>query len=170
MKFICNTFGEEHEEMPAIGYKVPFYYHALNDTEKNEIATLTADTCVVKEPENTFRFIRGVLIQKINDACQGLEYGMWVSLSEKSYNDYIENSEKEDHQEVYFGWLNCLLPDYEEEEMDSIKTQVITQGAGLRPIIKLNESQDNKSRFVDDYFSGITKEEAVKRINFALGK
>ena len=41
-----------------------------------------------------------------------LEYGLWVSLSEKSFNDYSENFNNENHEAKYFDWLCNDLPDY----------------------------------------------------------
>ena len=170
MKFTCSCCGIEQEEYPAIGYKVPLYYHSLSEEEKEKNAEIDSDTCVVKEEESTFRFIRGVMIQKVNDGCQNLEYGVWVSLSENSFHDYIENSDKEDHQEVYFGWFNSLLPDYDYEDMESLKTNVITQGKGKRPLIEFHTNQDKASKLVEDFHNGISEEEAVKRIEHVLGK
>jgi len=64
-------------------------------------------------PDQTDRFIRCVLFQKINDCCENLEYGLWVSLSEKSFDDYYENYNNENHETQYFGWLSNSIPDYE---------------------------------------------------------
>lgn len=168
MKFKCDCCGIEQDEYPAIGYQFPLYYSSLSEEEKESLAEINSDTCVVKEAENTFRFIRGVLIQKVKDGCQNLEYGLWVSLSESSFRDYIENSNKEDHQETYFGWLNSTLPDYKFEEMESIKANVLTQGKGRRPLIEIQSNEGNASKFLEDYRNGISEEEALRRIERIL--
>ncbi len=170
MKFICSCCGIEQETYPALGYKVPLYYSCLSEEEKKDLAEITSDTCIVKETENTFYFIRGVLIQKVTDGCQNLEYGVWVSLSEKSFTDYLVNIDNVDHQATYFGWFNSLLPDYEIEEMENLSTNVMTQGKGNRPTIEIQKEQTINSKFADDYHNGITEKEAIRRIEKALNK
>ncbi|MFN8431059.1 MAG: DUF2199 domain-containing protein [Spirosomataceae bacterium] len=97
MKYICSKCGKEHEELPSIAFDSPFYYENLNIEDKKSIAKLTDDLCVISHPEQTDRFIRAVLHQKINDDCLTLDYGVWVSLSEKSYQDYLDNYDNENH-------------------------------------------------------------------------
>lgn len=167
MKFTCSCCGIEQKEYPALGYSVPVYYSSLSDEEK-EKAELTTDTCVVEDGEYTYRFIRVVLTQKVNDSCQDLDYGVWVSLSEASFKDYTENADVEEYEGFYFGWLNAYFPPYELEELDGIKTDVVYKGGGKRPTITLQSDQENHSRFVEDYNNGISKEEAERRINEVL--
>lgn len=163
MKFICNCCGIEQEEYPALCYTTPLYYEFLSREERENVQ-MDADTCVIQEEEQTYRFIRGVFVQKVQDSCQNLEYGIWVSLSEKSFKDYKENAHEKVHNEVYFGWLNAQLPEYEPDDMENIKTYVTTQGDGKRPIIEVVPDQENQTRFVKDSNNGITIEEALKRI------
>ncbi len=163
MKFVCNCCGIEQREYPALVYPTPEYYTYLSKEEQDK-AKMNTDTCIIQEGDETYRFIRGVFVQKVIDSCQDLEYGLWVSLSEKSFLDYKEQSHKAGHKEVYFGWLNAQLPDYEPAEMENIKTLVITQGNSLRPIIEVVTDQENQTKFVADCKNGITTEEALKRI------
>jgi hypothetical protein len=37
---------------------------------------------------------------------------LWVSLSEKSYDDYFSNFKNENHENRYFGWLEITIPEY----------------------------------------------------------
>ena len=170
MKFTCSCCGIEQDQYPAIGYKVPLYYSWLSEEEKKNLAEITSDTCIVKEEENTYYFIRGVLVQKVTDGCQDLEYGVWVSLGQESFNDYLENGEQEDHQETYYAWFNSLLPDYGEEKMEDLKAIVRTQGKGKRPLIEIYKEQSFPSKLADDYHNGITEEEALRRIDHVLNK
>jgi hypothetical protein len=165
IKFKCNCCGEIHEEWPALTYKYPNNYSWLTATEKNEIAELNDDFCIINNVNEIDRFVRGTLTQKIKDDCQELEYGFWVSLSEKSFEDYSENFKKETEEKSYFGWLCNDLPDYEYPK--SIPTTVITRGNGLRP--EIIPHKDFEHKFVEDYYNGISKSEAEKRINRTLG-
>ncbi|NRB52621.1 MAG: DUF2199 domain-containing protein [Saprospiraceae bacterium] len=162
LKYTCSNCGEEHESWPALGFKSPHYYHVLTEAEKRDIAELTADTCIIQHNDQTDRFIRGVLVQSIKDANQGLDYGLWVSLSEKSFQDYIDNFDSDDHETTYFGWLCNDIPEY--ESTLSIKTTVHTRG-NQRPLIVIQDDNDHNHPFITDYFEGITEAEAIKRIN-----
>ena len=160
IKYICNSCGQEHEEWPALSYFSPAKYHLLSENDKQKVATLDSDFCVINNPDQTDRFIRCTLTQKVTDHCKNLEYGLWVSLSEKSFQDYMDNFDNENHETGYFGWLSNNLPDYEFKE--SIPTNVYTRLGNQRPEIIPHKNFDHL--FVYDYFNGITKAEAERRI------
>lgn len=163
MKYICQCCGEEKEDWPAIAYSAPYPYFQLSE-EELENSELTSDLCIIKYSDETCYFIRTVLVQEVNDSCQDLEYGIWVSLSEKSFNEYVENYDNKDFEGGYFGWLSNYLPDYEFKE--SIPTDVFVNNTIGRPFIHPHESFDHS--FVHDFYSGIEKEEAERRIDIVL--
>lgn len=166
MIFTCSVCGQVHEGFPALGFDAPYFYHNLSETEKKEIAELSDDFCVIYYPDQTDRFIRVVLNQKIINLPETLQYGVWVSLSEKSFNDYIEHYNSTDHLTTYFGYLCNQLPDY--ENTLSIRTNVQTLADNNRPEIFPHDDQmDNP--FVRDYLEGISCEEAERRIHAAYG-
>jgi len=160
VKYVCSCCGKEHEEWPALTFKSPDSYSILPDKQKDEIAEIDSDFCVIKHLEQTDRFIRCTLTQKVIDYCEDLEYGLWVSLSEKSFQDYSDNYNNENHETTYFGWLCNDIPEYEYQE--SIPTNVITKTGNQRPEIVPHESCNHP--FVHDYYNGITQAEAEKRI------
>ncbi|WP_300690101.1 DUF2199 domain-containing protein [Chryseobacterium sp.] len=163
MKYICECCGEEKEDWPALAYNSPYYYNCLSEEEQKN-AELTSDLCVVEETEHTHRFVRAVLIQEVVDDCRDLDYGIWVSLSEKSFNEYVENYDNKEFEAEYFGWLSTYLPDYDFPE--SIPTTVVVNNTIGRPFVFPH--QDYEHPFVHDFYNGITKEEAEKRINWVL--
>lgn len=159
-KYTCSCCGKEHTEWPALAYSSPANYNNLPEEEQQSIGTLTGDFCTIKHPDQTDKFIRCTLTQKVIDHCEDLEYGLWVSLSDKSYQDYSDNYNNENHEATYFGWLCNDLPDYNFE--DSIPTTVFTRTGNQRPEIVPFEDFDHP--FVKDYYNGITKAEAERRI------
>ena len=165
MKYICQCCGEEKEDWPAIAYNAPYFYKCLSEEELKN-AELTSELCVVEDSEDTHRFIRTVLVQEVTDDCRDLDYGIWVSLSEKNFNEYVENYDNKEFEAEYFGWLSTYLPDYEFEE--SVPTTVVVNNSVGRPFVYPHQSYDHP--FVDDFHNGITKEEAEKRINRILNK
>jgi hypothetical protein len=165
IKYICDCCGKEHESWPAITYNAPNSYSNLSSEEKEEIAVIDQDFCVIKYADDHIdRFIRVVFIQKVNDHCENLEYGFWVSLSETSFKDYLENFDNENHETQYFGWLSNYIPQYQFE--NSIPTTVVTKSGNDRPEIFPHNDFDHP--FVKDFYNGITKEEAEKRIREIL--
>lgn len=165
MKYICKCCGDEKEDWPAIAYQSPFPYNNLSDEELGN-AELSSDLCIIKYPDEICYFIRAILVQEVTESCQDLEYGVWVSLSEKSYNEYVENYNNENFEGEYFGWLASYFPDYEFNQ--SIPTDVIVNNTIGRPFIYPHESNDHP--FVKDFYSGISEEEAERRINKVLNK
>lgn len=160
-KFNCSICGEYHEEWPALTFNSPTSYHELTNDEKSTIATFDPDFCTIKYADQTDRFIRVVLKQKIINSELVLDYGLWVSLSEKSWNDYKSNYKNRNHEVQYFGWLNSSIPEY--KNTMNIPTTVFTNKGNERPEIIVHEDYTHK--FVVDYYNGISKEEAEKRIH-----
>ena len=164
-KYICSVCGQEHEEWPALAYSSPTNYNGLTEDEKQNIAELKSDFCIIRYPDQTDRFIRCTLTQKVIDYCEDLQYGLWVSLSEKSFQDYSDNFNNENHVTRYFGWLSNQLPGY--DNMTEIPTTVFTREGNQRPDIVPHKDFDHQ--FVTDYYRGITKQEAQRRIREMLG-
>ncbi|MBW7676399.1 DUF2199 domain-containing protein [Chryseobacterium chendengshani] len=163
MKYICQCCGEEKEDWPAIAYSSPHPYMNLSD-EELENSEITSDICIIRYSDETCYFIRVVLVQEVNESCQDLEYGVWVSLSKKSFNEYVENYDNKDFETVYFGWLCNNFPDYDFE--DSIPTNVEVNNKVGRPFIFPHESHEHP--FVHDFYNGISKEEAERRIKLVI--
>lgn len=163
-KYTCSICGAEHEDWPALAFHSPLNYDVLSDEDKANIAELDSDFCCIYHVEQTDRFIRCILTQKVIDNCQNLEYVLWVSLSEKSFQDYSDNFDNENHEAGYFGWLCNSIPEY--ESTMSIPTNVYAKIGRGAPEIVPHEGFDHP--FVRDYYNGITKGEAEKRIQSML--
>ena len=128
IKFKCSCCGEIHEEWPALAFISPDNYNCLSEEDKKSIGYIDSDFCTINYNDQIGRFIRCTLIQKVNDHCEDLEYGLWVSLSEKSYVDYEKNFKKDSEEKGYFGWLCNDIIDYEFSESSF--------GSELRPIVR----------------------------------
>ncbi len=164
IKFKCSCCGEVHEEWPALTFISPDNYNCLSNEDKKRIGYLDSDFCLIHNEDQTDRFIRCTLTQKVNDHCEDLDYGLWVSLSEKSYTDYENNFKKESEEKGYFGWLCNDIIDYKFTE--SIPMNVVTRTNGERPDLFPHKDFDHP--FVKDFYNGISKEEAERRISNML--
>jgi hypothetical protein len=164
VKYVCSCCGKEHFEWPALAFMSPDNYDHLSEEDKKNIAELDADFCTINYPDEVSRFIRCTLTQKVIDHCEDLEYGLWVSLSEKSFNSYSETFGVESPETTYFGWLCNQIPGYKFDE--GIPTTVITRSGNHRPEIVPHEGFNHP--FVNDYYNGISKSEAESRIKAML--
>lgn len=160
-KFKCSACGHTHFDWPALTFTSPANYDELTEKEKAEWGKLNTDFCEIHYTDHTDRFIRVTLTQKVIDTCENLEYGLWVSLSEKSYQDYADNFNNENHQTRYFGWLCNNIPEY--GNTMAIPCDVMTKNGNQRPEIFPHQNVDHP--FVTDYYNGITRSEAEKRMN-----
>lgn len=165
-QYKCESCGKVHEDWPSLAYNEPSYYSMLDENEKKDKAKLSSDFCVIIDEKQTDRFIRGTLFQKVNDECQELHYGPWISLSEKSFEDYRDNYHNENHEVVYFGWLSNNLEGY--TDTLSVPCDVVTKKGNARPEIIPHGSFDHE--LVVDYYNGISKTEAEFRIDSMIKK
>lgn len=159
--YVCSECGETHSDWPALTFKSPANYNFLSKQEQSELGKLDSDFCEIHHDDQIDRFIRVTLTLKVNDACENLDYGLWVSLSEISYSDYKVNFDNKNHETVYFGWLCSNIPQYEDTML--IPCDVMTKSGNSRPQIFPHKNFDHP--FVRDYYNGISKLEAEKRIN-----
>ena len=159
-EFKCSNCGEIHDELPALGFKTPYYYETLNETDKKQIADISSDFCVIEHENQTDRFIRTVLTIQINDACENLDYGIWVSLSEDSFNEYENDFKNNAEEKTYFGMISNEIPDYEISTL-GIHVNVNTRNGGIRPEIIPHQ---NEHKLIADWEKGITIKEAEKRV------
>ena len=166
MRFKCSKCGEEHEGWPAIAFDMPHYYHILSVQDKKEMATLDDDFCIINHGDQIDRFIRVVLFQKVKDSCQDLHYGLWVSVSEKTFNTYSEHFKQGTLEGSFFGYLCSNVPGY--DNTLSIKTNVhVSKGVNRPEIVPHDDQMDIP--FVKDYYEGISLEEAEQRIAKVVG-
>ena len=161
----CTICGKQHSEWPALTYATPTAYYTLTEDEKASLVTrLGTDFCVIEYEDQTDRFIRTVLTLRVIDYPEPLTYGLWVSLSEKSFKDYDDNFDNGYHQAEYFGWLASVPPEYDASV--SIPMRVITGTEGQRP--EIIPFADFDHPFVQDYQTGITRQEAEQRMHAML--
>ena len=164
-KYKCSICGQEHDEWPALTWDSPFQYNALSKEDQKALAALDTDFCVIKHPTQTDHFIRVSLTQKVNGRCEGLEYGLWVSLSKEKFLDYADKYGNENAEIVhYFGWLCNEIPGY--DSTLSIPMNVTTRKGKLRPSVEPHHDFDHP--FVRDYYNGIELAEAECRVQELL--
>jgi len=130
--FKCSTCGKVHEGSPSIGFRAPDPYleqsKAVQDAGK-----LGTDLCRYEDEDGEHLFIRACLEVPIHGVTDPFMWGVWVSLSRKSFDRYVETYDAPDTDDEYFGWLCNYLPYY--PTTYALKTQVHPRAGGDRPYV-----------------------------------
>jgi hypothetical protein len=135
--FACSTCGQYHNELPlCFGAEKPDFYYSVPPEERAARVELSRDWCVVDE---THFFIRGRIEIPIIDYHESLVWNVWTSLSEESFRGTMDawNDPKRVLKGPYFGWLQTIVPSY--ENTLNIKTWVHAQPVGHIPQVEVFE-------------------------------
>jgi hypothetical protein len=132
--FKCSTCDEIHEGMPTFGAHAPLSYYEVPEDERQERCDLGSDDCII---DQKYFFVRGCLEIPVIGEADPFSWGIWVSLSEASYREWVKcyESEKRSHIGPFFGWLNAWLKPY--PDTVNLKTMVHLRDNGIRPFIEL---------------------------------
>ncbi|WP_114947733.1 DUF2199 domain-containing protein [Microvirga calopogonii] len=133
-RFKCATCGEWHDGMPSFGADAPLYYYAIPEPDREDRCRLSTDTCVI---DDEFFFIRGCIEIPVIGAVDPYVWGVWVSLSRKSFDEFVSIFDAPDRSKFgpYFGWLSNSFLVYPESQ--NLKTNVHIREPGSRPFIEL---------------------------------
>jgi len=152
--FTCSHCGEVHEGSPSFSYEAPLQYSRLSETQRNDMATLSSDLCTIKDDQGIDYFIRTVLQVPIYGAEEPFSWGVWASLSEKSYTRYLKTYDDPVAGEVFFGYLCNRLPYY--PDTVGLPSDVVVQISGIRPKLQLHHGSAHDNQLIVDQYHGIT--------------
>lgn len=137
MKFICATCGKVHDaEEVSFGASAPMQWELITEKER-ERSALGAEQCQIESSEGMSYYIRACLDIPIQGTERQFTWGVWCSLSEKSYAEMSEHWNEPERQRLgpYFGWLCTKIPEY--PETMHLKTMVHQRRVGQRPFVEL---------------------------------
>ena len=136
-RFRCVSCGEWHEGMPSYGAEAPMHYDRVAPAERERRCSLGSDDCVIDEK---FFFVRGCLDIPVHGQEEPFSWGVWVSLSRQSFEEYIRHfdSPKRSHIGPFFGWLSSEIAIY--PDTVNLKARVHLRDDGIRPYIQLHAS------------------------------
>jgi hypothetical protein len=140
MDFTCRTCGKLHDaEEISFGADAPVQWALISDLERAK-SELGGEQCVIEADSETRFFVRACLEVPIQGAARTFTWGVWVSLSEKSFQEMSEHWEDPLRTRLgpYFGWLCTKIPEYPDSMF--LKTMVHQRGVGERPVVELEES------------------------------
>jgi hypothetical protein len=133
--YICHTCGKHHPGPPMdFSVDVPYPYLTIPVEERKAHCYLTSDVCVIDGKEF---YVRGCLDIPVFDSPRPFTWGVWVSLSEKSFKRAMElwDDDGRDKEPPFFGWLCTRLSPYPDTGL--LKTNVHLRPANQRPFIEL---------------------------------
>lgn len=130
------------------------------------MGTLTEDFCTITHDDGIDRFVRAVLEIPIHGVEQPFLWGVWVSLSEKSFNRYRETYNVPVEGEGYFGWVCNTISLYPYEK--SRPADVVVQGGRARPRVVLHRGEPEDDPLVIDQVDGISVGRAQELAERAL--
>jgi len=129
--------------MPTFSWDYPIQYLEIPEEERPERCELTSDTCVI---DAKWFFVRGCIEIPVYGVNDPFIWGVWVSLSEQSFNRFLElyDVENREDEAPFFGWLCTHIADY--PDTINLKTMVHLRNEGLRPYIELEPTDHPLAR------------------------
>lgn len=152
--FKCTCCGDIHEGSPSIGYRMPDQYASLSDEQRAAMGEINSDFCTITHEKGTDYFIRAVLEVPIHGVEEPFLWGVWVSLSEKSFRRYVETYDSPVEGEGFFGWVCNAIPVYPYE--GSRAADVVVQLDSERPKVVLHRGNPEDDPLVVDQVNGIS--------------
>jgi hypothetical protein len=133
--FLCSRCSVRHQGPPrSFHADAPQLWSEIPEDERASRGQLSEEQCVI---DGRFYFVHGLIRIPVLGEDEAFEWGVWVSLSEKSWDRTCELWETpgRESEPPYFGWLSTELPLY--PSTLNLKTHVHTRPVGLRPLIEL---------------------------------
>ena len=120
--------------MPTFGASRPLSYFAIPEAERESRCAVGSDDCVI---DGKSFFVRGCIEIPVHGETDPFVWGVWVSLSERSFGEWAKvfDTKRRSHVGPFFGWLDAWLKPY--PDTMNLKTQVHLRDDGVRPYIEL---------------------------------
>jgi hypothetical protein len=164
--FKCTSCGEIHEGSPSFGFKTPDQYACLSDEEKTVMGTLRGDFCTITDGAGTDYFVRGILEVPIIGVADPFLWGVWVSLSKKSFDRYSETFKAPVEGDGFFGWVSNDIAVYPNSALRP--ADVVVQLGNQRPKVVLHKNDLQPDQLAIDQAQGISIARAQELAELAL--
>ncbi|NQD36119.1 DUF2199 domain-containing protein [Permianibacter sp. IMCC34836] len=158
--FVCSCCGKVHDGSPSFAFNAPAPYLEQPD-EIREKGKLGSDLCTYEDEDGVHYFIRVILEIPIHGIQEPFTWGVWASVSEKSFHHYVETYDKPSLEYGYFGYLSNYLPFY--KNTYALASDMHVQLGGSRPKMALH---DVEHPLVSDFVNGISVQKAQEIAEF----
>ncbi len=135
--FVCHECGQYHEGIPDFGWDYPIEYLTIPKIERSTRVKLDSNTCII---DDKWFFVQGCIEIHVHGSDEPFIWGVWVSLSEQSFNTFCEvfNAENREESGPFFGWLTAIPPVYPDA---LLKTMVHLRSIPTRPYIEVEPTE-----------------------------
>lgn len=131
----CSRCGQEHEG-PALAYGAdyPEAWAAVPEAQRRRRVVMSAEQCIIDRQDF---YVRARLVLPVVDGPEPFEWGVWVSLGQKSFLRMAEvyATPGREREPPYPAWLQTELPGYP-PTLD-LKGWLETRPVGERPTFAL---------------------------------
>lgn len=137
LEYTCSSCGEVHVGLPAWHFAAPVQALAIPVAERAIRVALTADDCIIDEREF---YVKGLLEVPVIGAEEPFTWGVWLSLSTESYQQFVDLFHDEDRTSTsFFGWLCNTVPGFPETQL--LKTMLHVRPYPTRPYVELEPTE-----------------------------
>jgi len=139
----CSCCGKQYDDLPLdVGLLAPDPWLDLTEAERESRGKLDSDICTI----DTHNFVRGCLEVPVIDHQDVFVWGVWVSVSDKSFATILNlwNAEIRDDQPPMFAWLCNTIGGY--PQTFGLKTHLYLRNDGQRPFIRLEPTDHPLAR------------------------
>src|SRR5262249_1657406 len=139
MEFTCQCCGKQHVADISFGADAPVQWDLISAKEQAK-SELGGEQCVIKADNHRHFFVRACLEIPIKGTTGAFTWGVWVSLSEKSFLEMTDHWEDPSRTNLgpYFVWLCTKIPEYPDTMF--LKTMVHQRAVGQRPTVELEKT------------------------------
>lgn len=111
-----------------------------SDDERSQ-SLLSDEQCEIETHEGRSFYIRACLDIPIKSTGRTFTWGVWCSLSEKSYSELSDHWDDPARMNIgpHFGWLCTKIPGYPDTVF--LKTMVHQRDVGVRPSVELEPTE-----------------------------
>src|ERR1043166_1300432 len=130
MEFTCQICGKRHDASNiSFGARAQIQWELLSNEERAK-GELCEEQCVLEADDKHAFFVRACLEIPIRGRKTSFTWGVWVSLSEKSFLEMADHWEDQGRTALgpYFGWLCTRIPEYPDTVY--LKTRVHQRAVG----------------------------------------
>jgi hypothetical protein len=131
----CQCCGKQFNTLPLdFAVNAPDHWFEIPDSERENRGRLTSDICII---DGKNKFVRGCLEVPIIDHDDIFVWGVWVSVSAKSFDHLHElwDADVIENEPPMFGWLCNNISIY--PATMSLKTHLYPRAGSERPLIEL---------------------------------
>ncbi len=142
--FICSRCGEVHEGPPlAYGADYPEAWAEVPEAQRRRRVVMSEEQCIIDRQDF---YVRARLVIPVVDGPEAFEWGVWVSLGQKSFLRAAElwSTTGREQEPPYAAWLQTALPGY--PPTVGLKGWLQTRPVGERPTFALEPTDHPLAR------------------------